>query len=106
MWWIIITLLLILPLAVEAVATTLFVIIMLNGYPRLPDGMAALYMLGVIGLIPTLSLIAGFAAHKWAALRAIPLWAAGGLTSLITLLVYPISLIVLTFVLLAAFGML
>ena len=105
MWWII-SLILIAPLMAEALATTVFVIIMLNGYPRLPDGMAALYMLGVIGLIPTLSLLAGFTAHKWAALRPIPLWASGILTGLAALLVYPPLLIALTFVLLAAFGML
>jgi hypothetical protein len=106
MWWIIITLLLILPLAVEAAATTVFVIIMLNGYPSLPDDMVLLYGIATISLVPGLSLGAGFLAKSLSDFFPIPLWLTGSVTGLVTLLAYPVILIALTFALLAAFGML
>ena len=68
--------------------------------------MVLLYGLTPIGLVPGLSLLAGFLAKKLSDFFPIPLWFTGSVTSLITLLAYPIILIVLTFALLAAFGML
>jgi len=105
MWWII-SLLLIPLLLIEAVATTFILMVMLNGYPSLPDALVNLYLVCAIGLVPGLSLLAGFLAQKLSDLQPIPLWVSGSATGLAAVALFPISLITLTFALLAAWGML
>lgn len=104
--WLIVSLLLILPLVAEAVVTTFILMVMLNGYPGLPDRLVNLYLASAAALIPGLALSAGFVAQKWAASRPIPQWISGSLSGLAVLALYPPLLIALTFGLLAAFGML
>ncbi|MBN1919823.1 MAG: hypothetical protein JW892_01150 [Anaerolineae bacterium] len=104
--WLIVSLLLILPLIAEAVVTTFVLMVMLNGYTGLPDTLVNIYLASAAALIPGLALGAGFAAQKWAASRSIPLWTSCSLSGLVVLVLYPPFLIVLTFGLLAVFGML
>jgi len=105
MWWII-SLILIVPLVVEAVATTFVVMVMLNGYSRVPDAMVGLYLTSAVSLIPSLSLVAGLLAKTVSALYPLPLWLSGSLTGLVALVLFPVLLVTLTFLLLAVFGML
>jgi len=105
MWWII-SLLLIPPLIVDAVVTTFILMVMLNGYPSLPDALVNLYLVCACALIPGLSLLAGFLAKKLSEVGKLSLGFGGVLTGTAALTFLPIILIALTFVLLAAFGML
>jgi hypothetical protein len=82
MW--LISLILIPLLTLAAALTTLLVIVVLKGYPSLPDSMTILYLLSACSLVPTLGLLAGF------------------LTGVAALTLLPFKLLALTSVLLSA----
>ena len=104
MWWLISLIALVL-LAIEAVMVTFFLLIALNGFPSLPDAFAIIYLVCTCGLIPVLSLLGGFLAKKLSETNPLPLWPAGILTMIASVVIMPILLIGLTVVLLLAFGM-
>jgi hypothetical protein len=104
--WMIVTVVALLFLSGSAMLSTLFVIIMLNGYPSLPDGIVILYGCCAFGLLPVLSLASGFTSKKINEISAIPTWLAGIALIIIANVIVPFVLIGFTFVLLAAFGML
>jgi hypothetical protein len=103
MWWIISVINLIL-LSLEAAGTTFMVMVMLNGFPSLPDAMVALYMVCGSGLLLALSLLSGWLAKKLAETSPVPLWLGGVLFTLSFLVSLPILLFILTFALLVSFG--
>ncbi len=103
MWWIV-SLISLLLLAIEGALTTLMIMILLNGFPSLPDAMVNLYLVCAGGSLPALSLLAGWLARKLSQISRVPLWLAGILTIIASLVMFPILLFVLTFVLLAVFG--
>ncbi|PKN93696.1 MAG: hypothetical protein CVU44_07720 [Chloroflexi bacterium HGW-Chloroflexi-6] len=106
MGWLIISGIALVLLAVEAVVSTFFILILLNGYTSLPDAISNIYLACTCGLLPALSLAAGFSAKKISEISQIPLWLVGSMAVGIMLVIVPIVLFVLTFVLLGAFGML
>jgi len=103
MWWIISLISLVL-LVIEAVLTTFFVMIALNGFSSLPNALVIIYLACTCGLLPILSLLAGWLAKKLSGSSPLPLWLTGTLTTIVNLVIIPILLFVLTFGLLAAFG--
>jgi hypothetical protein len=105
MWWII-SLISLFLLAVEALVTTFFVMVALNGFPSLPDALVIIYLVCAGGLLLALSGLAGFLARKLADVSRVPLWLGGILTTLVSLVILPVLMFVLTFGLLAGFGML
>jgi ABC-type uncharacterized transport system YnjBCD permease subunit len=106
MGWLIISGIALVLLAAEAVASTFIILILLNGYTSLPDAVSNLYLACTCGLLPTLSLVAGFSAKKISDLSQIPQWLVGFVMIGTTLVIVPIVLFILTFILLGAFGML
>ncbi len=104
--WYIVSVILFLPLFVVAVLSTVFVMIMLNGYPSLPDAMVTLYLTGATFLIIGFSIVAGWLAKKLSSTISVPLWLSGVLTGGVFMVVMPFALLVLTFGLLAVFGLL
>jgi hypothetical protein len=105
LWWII-SLIALPLLVVQAVLTTVLLIIMLNGYPFLPDAMPVIYAVCTSSLLLALSLACGLAPKKLAQSTSMPMWASGMLMMLAGLMMLPIALCLLTFALLGAFGML
>lgn len=93
-------------LVVEAVFTSLVLLVALNGYPSLPDAIAAIYLACTCGLLPALSLLVGFSAQKVSEISPIPAWAAGIGLIVAALVILPVIQFGLTFTLLAIFGML
>lgn len=104
MWWIISLIGLVL-LVIEAVMTTFLLLIVLNGFTSLPDALVNIYLVCTCGLLLLLSLLGGYLAKKLAQISPLPLWLAGVLTTMVNLVIIPVLLFVLTFGLLAAFGM-
>jgi len=94
------------PAGVDLVVTTIFLMVMLNGYPSLPDGFILLYLGGAIGLVAGLSLLIGWVSKKLEDTLKIPIFAGGPLIGATALVLLPVSLVSLTFTLLGAFGML
>jgi hypothetical protein len=105
MRWIL-SLILVPLMIVGAVVTTFFLMVMLNGYPSLPDAMVNLYLASACGLILGLSLLAGFLTGKLSEAGKFPGWVIGILAGAAALVLLPLILVTLTFVLLAIFGML
>lgn len=103
MRWII-TLTSLLLLIVEAGMTIFILLIMLNGYPSLPDAMPKIFLACSGCLLLALSLLNGWLSKKVS--PSIPMWIAGILMTTLSLIIIPIALFVLTFVLLGAFRML
>lgn len=93
-------------LVIVAVLTTLALMVVLNGYPSVPDAIMFIYLACSCGLLPALSLLVGFSAQKISEISPIPAWVAGIGLALVALVVLPVILFVLTFALLAIFGML
>jgi hypothetical protein len=93
-------------LVIEAVLTTLVLMVVLNGYPSLPDAIMFIYLACSCGLLPALSLLVGFSAQKISEISPIPAWAAGIGLVIVALVVLPVILFGLTFTLLGIFGML
>jgi hypothetical protein len=104
MWWIVSLTALIL-LAIEAVMVTFVLMVALNGFPSLPDAFAIIYLACTCGLIAAVSLLDGFLAKKLSETNPLPLWLAGTMTTIVSVVNIPILLIGLTVVLLLAFGM-
>lgn len=104
--WYIVSVILFLLLFGVAVLSTLFVVIMLNGYPSLPDAMVTLYLTGTLFLVIGFSVAAGWLAKKLSSALAAPFWLGGILIGWVVILLLPVSLFVLTFGLLAVFGLL
>jgi len=102
----IVSLIFFLPLLIEAALTTFFILVMLNGYPSLPDAMVAIYLTGALFLVGGFSVVAGWLAKKLSGALAAPLWLGGILIGWVVILLLPVSLLVLTFGLLAVFGLL
>jgi hypothetical protein len=73
MRWIL-SLILVPLMIVGAVVTTFFLMVMLNGYPSLPDAMVNLYLASACGLILGLSLLAGFLTGKLSEAGKFPGW--------------------------------
>jgi hypothetical protein len=93
--------------SITSLFSTLFVIIMLNGYPSLPDDMVLLYAGCAFGIGPALALIiSGLASKKINKISPIPTWLAGIGLVILANISAPFILVGYTFVLLAAFGML
>lgn len=103
MWWIISLIGLVL-FAVEAVITTFFLIIALNGFPSLPNALVVIYLVSGCASVLVLSALAGLLAKKLAQSGSLPLWFAGLLTTTGRLVLLPIILSVWTFGLLLIFG--
>jgi hypothetical protein len=105
MWWIVSVILA--PLLIgSALITTFFVMVVLNGYPSIPDALAGIYLAAALVLTSLLSIMAGRTAGNLAQGRGMSLWLAGLLSGAAVLALLPILLGVLTFILLAAFGLL
>jgi hypothetical protein len=102
MW--IIALISLVLLLIEAVVTTFFLMIALNGLPSIPDALVNSYLVCTCGLLPILGLLSGFLAKQISGWTAVPLWGSGLITTVIGLAIMPIALFVLAFGLLAAFG--
>lgn len=106
MWWIIISVIALVVLVIEAVLSGMMVLVMLNGYMSIPDAMVNIYLACNCGLVPVLSLLAGWGAKKLSEVTPMPLWLGGVILTVVALIVLPIVLFVLAFVLLGAFGLL
>ncbi len=102
----IVSLILFLPLLIEAALATFFIMIMLNGYSSLPDAMVAFYLTCALFLVGGFSVVAGWLAKRLSSALTAPLWLGGILIGWVVVLLLPVSLIVLTFGLLAVFGLL
>lgn len=102
----IVSLIFFLPLLIEAALATFFIMVMLNGYPSLPDAMVTLYLTGTLFLVIGFSVAAGWLAKKLSGALAAPLWLGGILIGWVVILLLPVLLLVLTFGLLAVFGLL
>lgn len=105
MWWVV-SLIGLVSLAVEAVITTFFVLVALNGLPSVPDGFVILYLLGGSGFVLASSFLAGKLAARLAERGTLPLWLAGGLTIFGAIILLPIVFFICTFALLLVFGLL
>ncbi|MAU01320.1 MAG: hypothetical protein CL608_29620 [Anaerolineaceae bacterium] len=105
MWWIISLIGLVL-FAMEAVVTTFFLLVALNGFPSLPNALVAIYVVSGCASVLGLSFLAGWLAKKLAQSGSLPLWFAGVLTTMGSLVLLPIVLAVWTFTLLLMFGLL
>jgi hypothetical protein len=105
MWWVV-SLVLAPLLFMSALITTFLIMVALNGYPSIPDALAGIYLVAALVLTPSLSVMAGRMAGKLSKGRGMPLWLAGLPSGAAALALLPIILGVLTFILLAAFGML
>lgn len=105
MWWIISLIGLVL-FAIEAVITTFFLLIALNGFPSLPNALVVIYLVSGCALVLALSFLAGWLAKKLTQSGSLPLWFAGVLTTIGSLVLLPIVLSVWTFGLLLIFGQL
>lgn len=105
MWWIISLISLVL-FAVEAMITTFFLLVALNGFPSLPDAMVIVYLLSSCAFVLGLSFLAGWLANRLAQSGRLPLWFAGVLTTVGSLVLLPVALSVWTFGLLLLFGQL
>jgi len=107
--WIVVTVIAVVALvsvSITSLFSTLFVIIMLNGYPSLPNDMILLYAGCAFGIGPVFALISGFASKKINDISPIPAWLAGIGLIIIANFSAPFILVGYTFMLLAAFGML
>lgn len=104
MGWIVISVIALVLLLVDGAITSVFVLIMLNGYMSLPQAMDAIYLTCGGGLILLLSFFCGFGAKKLAESTPIPTWLGGVILTGIALVIVPVFLFVLTFVLLGLFG--
>ena len=102
----IVSLIFFLPLFIEAALATFFIMVMLNGYSSLPDAMVTIYLTGALFLVGGFSVMAGWLAKKLSGALAAPLWLGGILIGWVFILILPVSLLVLTFGLLAVFGLL
>jgi hypothetical protein len=105
MWWIISLIGLVL-FAMEAMVTTFFLLVALNGFPSLPDALVVIYLASGCAFVLGLSFLAGWLAKKLAQSSSLPLWFAGFLTTTGSLVLLPIVLSVWTFGLLLIFGQL
>jgi hypothetical protein len=65
MWWIISLIGLVL-FAVEAVVTTFFLLVALNGFPSLPDVLVVIYLVSGCAFVLGLSFLAGWLANRLA----------------------------------------
>ncbi|MBN1370896.1 MAG: hypothetical protein JW987_02970 [Anaerolineaceae bacterium] len=104
--WIIVSIAMFPLLLIEAVLSTFFIMVMLNGYPSLPDLMVAFYLTGALFLVIGSSLAVGWLAKKLSGALAAPLWLGGILVGGGFITIMPFALLVLTFGLLAVFGLL
>ncbi len=103
--WLIIVVIAFALLSCEVAVTSIIILIMLNGFPRLPDGFIAIYALFTMVMVTGLSFLSGFLAWKLSEKGHISLPISGVITILISIIIAPVSLFVLTFVLLYAYGM-
>jgi hypothetical protein len=103
MWWIISLIGLVL-FTIEAVVTTFFLLVVLNGFPSLPNGLVVIYLVSGCAFVLALSFLAGWLAKKLVQSGSLPLWFAGVLTTVSGLVLLPIVLSVWTFALLLIFG--
>ncbi len=102
--WIVIGLVGLVVVSITSVISTLFVIVMLNGFTSLPDDMVLLYGGCAFGLGPLFGLLSGLASKKISEISSIPAWLAGiGFISAFTTLT-PFVLVGFTLFLLVAFG--
>ena len=105
MWWVI-SLISLIVLGITEMMTTFVLLIVLNGYPTLPENLVAIYVVTSCGLLPTVSLLNGLLAKKLSENPSRSLENAGIMTITISVLIVPIILFVLAFGLLAIFGQL
>lgn len=104
--WIIVSIAMFPILLLEAVLSTFLVMVMLNGYQSLPDLMVAFYLTGTVFLVIGSSLAVGWLAKKLSRGLAAPLWLGGILVGGGFITIMPFALLVMTFGLLAVFGLL
>ena len=102
--WIVVGLVGLISVSITAAVSTLFVIVMLNGFTLLPDEMVILYAGCAFGLGPLFGLLSGLASKKISEMSSIPAWLVGiGFISAFTALT-PFVLVGFTLFLLVAFG--
>ncbi len=103
--WFVITLLAFILLSVEVVITTFCILILLNGFPTLPDAFVTIYLTSSCFLILFFSAVDGVIAKIVSLWKPSGQWYAGVTMVLLSLIAMPILLIGLIAMLLSLFNM-
>lgn len=92
-------------LVIESMVSIVFLLVFLNGVSSLPNGFVGLFLGFTGAALLGLSALSGYLAQKLSGATSLPLWLAGILTILTSLIIFPIYLLVLTIVLALVFGL-